>query len=397
MTDHNGLHVFGYDATQQLTSVDYPAASPFPDITYGYDDAGNRLSTTTAAGTAAYASNALNQYTSVGGVAQTYDLNGNLTSDLTNTYEFDAENRMVSAGTPLGAATYAYDPFMRRTKKSLAGVATYFIWSRQNALQEFDNALVRQTRYVVGPSFAPLQVGYGPGLTEPRGDVHLDHLGTPRSMSDDAAVRIWRSHYEVFGGHQIDPASTAELNVRLPGQYFDLESSLHYNWFRVYRPAFASYLSSDPIREDSTRTPYAYARNSPIDSSDPTGRCTNTVDCAISRGGGNAKWLLEEEGARDAMNAIAAGAAIGAGAGIVAVEGSSEEDDNLTCPDDNSIKVNPPLAPPIDPDTLNAETRTPDPFPVEMHNPDEPPPGDHGFWVRASIVAARIIQMLTGN
>src|SRR5262249_56979328 len=76
MTDHNGLHVFGYDKTYQLTPEDYPSASPFPDITYNYDYAGNRTSTVTPAGTVAYATNTLNEYTSVGGVTQAYDANG---------------------------------------------------------------------------------------------------------------------------------------------------------------------------------------------------------------------------------------------------------------------------------------------------------------------------------
>jgi YD repeat-containing protein len=139
--------------------VSYPSASPFPDITYHYDAAGNRTSTVTSSGTVVYVPNALNQYTSVGGVAQTYDANGNLTGDGTNTYVFDAENRLVSATTASGAASYAYDPFMRRTKKTVAGVATYFTWSGDDLVQEHDASQVRQRRYVIGPSYAPLQVG----------------------------------------------------------------------------------------------------------------------------------------------------------------------------------------------------------------------------------------------
>src|SRR5262249_40631576 len=129
MTDHTGLHVFGYDKTYQLTSVDYPDASPFPDISYHYDNAGNRTSTVTSAGTVTYTPNAVNEYTSVGSVPQAYDVNGNLTSDGVNTYTFDAESRLVSATTASGIVTYAYDPLMRRAKKGVAGASQYFVWS----------------------------------------------------------------------------------------------------------------------------------------------------------------------------------------------------------------------------------------------------------------------------
>jgi RHS repeat-associated protein len=272
MTDHNGLHVFGYDRTYQLTSVDYPDASPFPDITYDYDNAGNRTSTVTSSGTVTYVANALNEYTSVGGVAQTYDLNGNLTSDGTNTYGFNAENRMVSAGTPSGAATYSYDPFMRRTKKTVAGAATYFVWSIDDALEEFDSSLIRQRPYVVGRGFAPLQVGYGPGLVEPRGDIHVDHLETPRAVSDGSATETWRTQYEAFGEAQVDPASTVELNLRFPGQYFDSETSLDYNRYRILARSTGAYLSPDPVRSSSTAArPYVYARSEPLRHIDPLG------------------------------------------------------------------------------------------------------------------------------
>lgn len=44
-----------------------------------------------------YTANALNQYTAVGAASPTYDGNGNLTSDGTFTFGYDAESRMISA------------------------------------------------------------------------------------------------------------------------------------------------------------------------------------------------------------------------------------------------------------------------------------------------------------
>src|SRR3954466_7167688 len=57
--------------------------------------------------TRGYSVNGLNQYTAAGPAAFTYDANGNLTSDGTNSYVYDAENRLVSRS---GGIALAYDP-----------------------------------------------------------------------------------------------------------------------------------------------------------------------------------------------------------------------------------------------------------------------------------------------
>jgi hypothetical protein len=51
-----------------------------------------------------YTSNNMNEYTSIGGVAQSYDADGNLRSDGTNTYVYDVLDRLVSATTPSSTA-----------------------------------------------------------------------------------------------------------------------------------------------------------------------------------------------------------------------------------------------------------------------------------------------------
>ncbi len=76
--------------------------------------------------------------------------------------------------------------------------------------------------------------------------VHTDHLGTPQVMTDENANIVWKAVYDPFGKATIT-VNTVELNVRFPGQYYDQETGLHYNYFRYYDPETGRYLTSDPI------------------------------------------------------------------------------------------------------------------------------------------------------
>jgi RHS repeat-associated protein len=101
--------------------------------------------------------------------------------------------------------------------------------------------------------------------------VHNDHLGTPQVMTDENGGVAWRAMYDPFGDASVDVASTAALNVRFPGQYFDQETGLHYNYFRYYDPDTGRYITSDPIGLDGGLNTYIYVNANPLRFTDPRG------------------------------------------------------------------------------------------------------------------------------
>jgi RHS repeat-associated protein len=106
--------------------------------------------------------------------------------------------------------------------------------------------------------------------------IHFDHLGTARRVTDDNATVIWRWDSSPFGnsGPEADPDGdfvSYTLNLRFPGQYYDAESGLHYNYFRTYDPGIGRFIESDPIGLAGGPNPFSYVENSPLQFIDPFG------------------------------------------------------------------------------------------------------------------------------
>jgi RHS repeat-associated protein len=76
--------------------------------------------------------------------------------------------------------------------------------------------------------------------------VHVDHLGTPQALTDSAGQIAWEVNYSPFGRATVTSQGPT-FNLRFPGQYFDAETGLHYNWNRYYDPETGRYITSDPI------------------------------------------------------------------------------------------------------------------------------------------------------
>ncbi len=94
-------------------------------------------------------------------------------------------------------------------------------------------------------------------------------------MTDAAGVVVWAADYKPFGEATIT-VSTITNNLRFPGQYFDAETGLNYNYIRDYAPMIGRYIEADPlgIRRGENHL-YVYVENKPVILTDPTGLAWN--------------------------------------------------------------------------------------------------------------------------
>jgi RHS repeat-associated protein len=93
---------------------------------------------------------------------------------------------------------------------------------------------------------------------------HNDHLATPQKMTDATGAVVWSADYKPFGEATVT-VLTITNNLRFPGQYFDAEMGLNYNYYRDYNPVIGRYIEADPIGIKKGRNHlYLYVGNNPI-------------------------------------------------------------------------------------------------------------------------------------
>jgi len=78
-------------------------------------------------GLRSYTYDAANRLTSVGGVAYTWDDNGNLTSDGVRSYSYDHANRLTQVVSGTLTTQYAYNGDGVRTSKTVDGISTQYV------------------------------------------------------------------------------------------------------------------------------------------------------------------------------------------------------------------------------------------------------------------------------
>ena len=262
---------YGYDKLDRLTS--------FSNEIYGYDASGNRSSHKVGATTYAYTNpTTRHRLTSMAGpVARTftYDASGNVTNISTGyAFTYDARGRMtnITAGS---VNQYGINALGQRTTKAGTGYTgtQRFVYGEDGKLLgEYDNtgALITEHVYLHDTPIAAIKTA-GAYL------IQADHLNTPRAILGASNALVWKWDSDAFGttaaNENPSALGTFNYNPRFPGQYYDKESTGHYNYFRdLYFSKTGRYLQSDPIGLAGGINTYSYVGGNPITSVDPDGQ-----------------------------------------------------------------------------------------------------------------------------
>ncbi len=213
-------------------------------ISYTFDGIGNRQTETTGTGITnyAYTANRLDSSTGEKVFSFGYDFNGNTTAENARQYIYNQNQRLIQAvegQTVLGE--YVYNGKGQRVKKTTASGTTIFHYDlKGHIMAESTDAGMFSAEYVFlnGTPFAKIEGGnvyY----------YHNDHLGAPQKMTDSSATVVWYGEFLPFG-EPLSITGTITNNLRFPGQYYDEETGLHYNYFRDYEPMIGRYVEADP-------------------------------------------------------------------------------------------------------------------------------------------------------
>jgi RHS repeat-associated protein len=281
---------FNYDILDRLNS----AVGIGTTFGYAYDPNGNRISQTGTSASAYTVSNSSNSLVSISGAisrSYIYDAAGNILADGATVHSYNNANRMVAARLVGNSDTiYVYNALGQRVKKSGGAIwsATYFVYDEAGHLiGQYDSSggLVQETIWLGDIPVATLRPSGG-GLA--LFYVHTDQLNTPRKISrpsDNQLVWTWDPTPFGEGAPNENPASLGVFtyDLRFPGQQFDAETNLHYNYFRDYDPSIGRYVESDPVGLTGGFNTYGYVGNNPVTFTDSRGLLTDGECCARSQ------------------------------------------------------------------------------------------------------------------
>jgi RHS repeat-associated protein len=196
-----------------------------------------------------------------------YTADGNTLQDNFGTgavfsYAYSNDNRLVQASlSGVTQASYTLNYLGQRVIKSaVTSGTTDFHYDRFGHLIAESDGSGNVLREYVFLGDTPV------AFVTPTGGIdiiHTDHLGTPQKMTDATQAVVWDGGAsDPFMMSALPP--TPAMGLRFPGQYFDGETSLQYNYFRDYDPSLGRYTESDPIGIDGGVNTFAYVGADPI-------------------------------------------------------------------------------------------------------------------------------------
>jgi RHS repeat-associated protein len=251
-------HTYSYNAADELEKSVLKKATA---ATYTFNEVGDRTKTEPASGPA-------------------------------TTYGYDQAGDLISVTRPKGTEvaaiedTYGYDGDGLRTSETIFGTTTYLAWDLAEELPLILNDGVNS--YIYGPGGLPVaQIN---SKNEPL-YLHHDQQGSIRLITGGTGAVGGKCTYGAYGTPTCEGTATSPLGY--DGQYTNSDSGLIYLRAREYDPATGQFISVDP-KVTTTIEPYGYAKDNPVNESDPTGECAIASAAASGASKSNCnKWWSE--------------------------------------------------------------------------------------------------------
>ncbi|MFJ2967291.1 putative T7SS-secreted protein [Streptomyces collinus] len=299
----SGTRTFGLDPVGRVTAV---TADDWSER-YAYDASGNQVFASwpdshpgrEATGARTYHGTSL---TRAGSVRYEHDDRGRVTlrqktrlsrKPDTWRYGWDTEDRLTSVITPDGTRwRYRYDPLGRRTaKQRLASDGETvieeirFTWDgttlceQATASRDIPHHMALTWDHRGLTPIAQTERILTADARQEEIDrrffaIATDLVGAPTELVDESGDIAWRTRSTLWGSTAWSRDSSTYTPLRFPGQYYDPETGLHYNYFRHYDPETGRYTAPDPLGLTPAPNPVTYVDN-PHTGADPLGLSPN--------------------------------------------------------------------------------------------------------------------------
>lgn len=196
----------------------------------------------------------------------TYDANGNMTSDGTNSYEWDAENRLIKITYPGTGNTsqFSFDPLGRNARiteqNNSVETSSQLVWDGHFRAEERNAGGTTLKKFFSSGEIVDSIAYY----------LTVDHLGSIGELTSADSEILAQYAYSPYG-QKVQVGGSVNSDFQFAGYFQHTRSQLSLTRTRSYQPVLGRWLGRDPIEEAGGVNMYAYVYNAPTMNSDPSG------------------------------------------------------------------------------------------------------------------------------